>query len=102
MPIEIPLGAAAVAQATQNVFFTGTLTPSGDLADRAEIIQSGILGDGIFTQPATNADAAAAAAGALTGRYRYYVTFATIPGGPGLGTESRPSPISDPVNRQAS
>ena len=97
-PIEIPLGSAAVAQATQNVFFTGTLSPSGDLATRAEIIQSGILGDGQFTAPATRPDVAAGAAGLLDGTYRYYVTFATIAGGPGSGTESRPAPISFPVS----
>lgn len=95
--IEIPLGSAAVAQATQNVFFTGTLTPSGDLADRAEIIQSGVLGDGLFTRPGNRPDAVAGAAGLLDGTYRYYVTFATIPGGPGLGTESRPAPLTFPV-----
>src|SRR5690606_32286228 len=38
-PIEIPLASAAVAQATENVYFTGTLTPSGDLATTAEIVQ---------------------------------------------------------------
>jgi flagellar hook protein FlgE len=94
VPLDIPLGSAAVAQATQNVFFTGTLTPAGDLADRAEIIQSGILGDGLFTQPAATPTVASGGAGALSGRYRYYVTFATIPGGPGSGTESRPAPLS--------
>lgn len=96
--IEIPLGSAAVAQATQNVFFTGTLTPSGDLATRAEIVQSGILGDGIFTQPGNRPDTAAGAAGNLDGKYRYYVTFATVAGGPGLGTESRPAPLTVPVD----
>jgi flagellar hook protein FlgE len=96
-PIEIPLGSAAVAQATQNVFFTGTLTPSGDVADRGEIIQSAVLGDGVFTQPANGPNLLAGAAGNLDGTYRYYVTFATIPGGPGLGTESRPAPLTTPV-----
>src|SRR5688572_6058700 len=37
-PVEIPLGSAAVAQATENVFFSGTLTPAGDVATTAEII----------------------------------------------------------------
>jgi flagellar hook protein FlgE len=97
-PIEIPLGSSAVAQPTQNVFFSGTLTPSGDLATTAEIIQTGILGDAAFTRPATKPDAAAGAAGNLSGKYRYYVTYATISGGPGNGTESRPAPLSDPIN----
>src|SRR4051812_16211671 len=43
--LSIPLGAAATAQATQNVFLQGTLTPSGDVADTAGVIQSGVLGD---------------------------------------------------------
>src|SRR4026209_1783074 len=97
-PVEIPLGSAAVAQATQNVFFTGTLTPSGDLATQAEIVQSEVLGDGSFTQPGNRPNAAAGAAGSLDGKYRYYVTFATVAGGPGLGTESRPAPLTVPVD----
>jgi flagellar hook protein FlgE len=34
----------------------------------------------------------------LNGNYSYYVTYADAPGGPGVGTESRPSPISGPIN----
>jgi flagellar hook protein FlgE len=45
-PITIPLGSAAVAQATRNVFFEGTLRPQGDLADTPEIIHSAVLSDG--------------------------------------------------------
>ncbi len=52
-PIDIPLGAAAVAQPTQNVFLEGTLRPNGDLADTAEIIQTGILGDASQASPTT-------------------------------------------------
>ncbi len=36
--------------------------------------------------------------GLITGNYTYYITFATTPGGPGVGIESRPSPITDPIN----
>jgi flagellar hook protein FlgE len=50
-PLQIPLGAAAVAQATQNVFLEGTLTPSGDIADTAEVIESAILGDALIPRP---------------------------------------------------
>jgi flagellar hook protein FlgE len=50
-PLTIPLGSEAVAQATQNVFFEGTLTPTGDKADTAEIIQSAILGDALYNVP---------------------------------------------------
>ncbi|QDU93784.1 flagellar hook-basal body complex protein [Lignipirellula cremea] len=45
-PLEIPLGSAAVAAATKNVYLEGTLTPTGDVADTAEVVQSAILGDG--------------------------------------------------------
>ena len=44
-PIKIPLGAAAVAQATQNVTFAGTLSPTGDESTVPEIIRSAALGD---------------------------------------------------------
>ncbi|MDX1962530.1 MAG: flagellar hook-basal body complex protein [Pirellulales bacterium] len=50
-PLVIPLGSEAVAQATANVFFEGTLTPTGDVANTAEIIQSGILGDALYDHP---------------------------------------------------
>lgn len=45
VPLSIPLGSAATAQPTRNVFLQGTLTPSGDIADTAGVIQSGVLGD---------------------------------------------------------
>ena len=51
--LEIPLGTAAVAQATQNVFLEGTFTPTGDLATTAAIIESQALGDASFTLPAS-------------------------------------------------
>src|SRR5262245_5738818 len=54
-PINIPVGKAAVAQATQNVVLEGTLTPTGDVADTAEVIQSAILGDSIVPRPDTSA-----------------------------------------------
>lgn len=50
-PITIPLGASAVAQATENVYFEGTLTPTGDLADTAEIIDSAVLADNSYDMP---------------------------------------------------
>jgi flagellar hook protein FlgE len=53
--LTIPLGSAAVAQATQNVFLQGTLTPTGDVADTAEVIQSAILGDAAVPRPDTSA-----------------------------------------------
>jgi flagellar hook protein FlgE len=44
-PIEIPLGSAAVALATENVYLQGTLRPTGDLADTGEILQTDALYD---------------------------------------------------------
>ncbi|MFW6169509.1 MAG: flagellar hook-basal body complex protein, partial [Planctomycetota bacterium] len=44
-PLTIPLS-ARIAQATENVDFEGNLTPSGDVADTAQVIQSVKLEDG--------------------------------------------------------
>ncbi len=52
--LQIPLGAKAVAKATDNVFFEGTLRPDGDVANQAAIIQSGELGDAAHAFPATD------------------------------------------------
>jgi flagellar hook protein FlgE len=53
-PIVIPLGQAAVAQATENVYLEGTLSPVGDLATTAEIVQTGVLGDRTYLSPDTS------------------------------------------------
>ncbi len=104
VPLEIPLGAAAVAQATQNVYFEGTLRPNGDVADRASIIQTDILGDASYPYP--NEDYGAplavgppssppsgtvnAGAGALEGGdYEYVVVF--------FDDQGNESPPSDSV-----
>ncbi|MDZ4782425.1 MAG: flagellar hook-basal body complex protein [Planctomycetia bacterium] len=99
-PLTIPLGASAVAQATQHVFFEGALTPTGDIATQSQVIQTGILGDAQFTAPAaaTTTNAAAIPTGTTAaapnttgtlanGTYIYRVVFAddTIAN---LGTES--------------
>jgi len=49
--LKIPLGSASVAKATENVTFEGTLTPLGDVADVAEVIQSAVLGDASIPRP---------------------------------------------------
>ncbi|MFV1965148.1 MAG: flagellar hook-basal body complex protein [Pirellulaceae bacterium] len=54
VPIEVPVGTVRVAQATQNVFLEGTLTPTGDIADTAEVIDSAILGDAVAPRPDTS------------------------------------------------
>ncbi len=45
VPLTIPLGSAQVAQATENVTFAGTLSPTGDVATQPGIITSAALGD---------------------------------------------------------
>ncbi len=49
--ITVPLGTEAVAKATTTVTLQGTLTAKGDISDTAEIIQSGILGNGAIPFP---------------------------------------------------
>ena len=51
VPLTIPLGSAAVAKATENVTFEGTLTPLGDVATTAQVIQSAVLGDASVPRP---------------------------------------------------
>lgn len=51
VPLTIPLGSQAVAQATSTVVMEGTLTPNGDIANTAEVIQSAILGDAAVPRP---------------------------------------------------
>ena len=105
VPLEIPVGSAAVAQATENVFLEGSLIPDGDVATTARIIESAILGDASFTAPTTAATptlstppsiAASSPVGAgagatfASGTYQYRITFVDD-----SGTESSPSlPIS--------
>ena len=51
VPLTVPVGSVRVAQATANVYLEGTLTPTGDVADTAEVIDSEVLGDGIRAPP---------------------------------------------------
>jgi flagellar hook protein FlgE len=51
VPLVIPMGAAAAAQATQNVYLGGNLTPTGDIATTAEVIDSEVLSDGAIPRP---------------------------------------------------
>ena len=86
-PINIPLGSAVVAEATQNVVMQGTLTPTGGVADQASILQTGVLSDGSYSYPTTAPQITDAdTTGGLNGEYTYYVTFSN-------GTlQSQPSP----------
>jgi flagellar hook protein FlgE len=62
VPLDIPLGNKTVAKATSNVTLEGTLTPTGDVANLAEVIQSAILGDESVPRPDASATVGAAAA----------------------------------------
>lgn len=104
VPLTIPLGNQATAQATRNVDLQGVLSPSGDLADTAGVIESTTLGDSAVPRPdistatigvAPTPDASGITVGAAQGAggthpegatYRYRFTF-TDP----VGTESMPS-----------
>ena len=66
-PITIPLGAAAVAQPTANVFIEGTLRPEGDAAVTAQQIQTGILGTASYDSPANKVTALQATSPSPTG-----------------------------------
>lgn len=113
-PIEIPLGSAAVAQATSNVYLEGTLSPTGDLADTAEITQTGILGDAAWAAPTTGATLAPSAAPSVAGtsgvdaaggtlaagNYQYRIVLAdgNVPPLPGTAnTEGTPSNDIGPI-----
>lgn len=50
-PLSIPMGSAMVANPTSEVSFEGTLTPVGEEATVAEVIQSAVLGDASFPRP---------------------------------------------------
>jgi flagellar hook protein FlgE len=50
-PLTIPLGSAAVAQATRNVTMEGNLNPNDSVGETPEVISSGVLSDGSFGAP---------------------------------------------------
>ncbi len=96
-PLRIPLGAAAVAQATENVVLKGALNPNDDLALlRPGIIQSAVLSDGSSEFPTTVATGSPVARPADTttvgstpgavinsGNYSYRVTYVDADGNEG-------------------
>lgn len=108
-PLQVPLGTATVAKATQIATMQGALTPIGDVANTAQIIKTSILTDGSKTFPQSGPTTALAMdnqvpaqplAGVLTGTYKYYVTYANG------NLESRPQlvPVNSPLlnNNQVS
>lgn len=104
VPLTISLGTEAVAQATTEVTMEGTLTPRGEVADTAAVVQSSVLGDGSLPRPdSTGLVVATAAVPDVTGvnvvntdsggthpenaTYKYKVVFLDA-----TGTESIASP----------
>src|SRR6476620_9622676 len=51
VPLTIPLGTAAVAKETSVVTMQGVLSPSGQVADTAGVIESATLGDSAVPRP---------------------------------------------------
>lgn len=107
VPLTIPLGQAAVAKSTENVYLEGTLTPTGDVADTPEILQSGKLSDGSLPYPTNGtmalstlplspiAPASAvnvAGTGIGAGTYRYKIAFVDA-----TGNETVPSSATSPA-----
>ncbi len=60
VPLEIPIGAERVAQATANANFAGVLNPTVEVATLPEVITSEILGDGSIQRPTDDPPASAA------------------------------------------
>jgi flagellar hook protein FlgE len=101
--MQIPLGSAAVAQATENVFLEGVLSPTSEVGDIPAIIQSSILSDGSrevpvanpnmltsLARPAESAIAVAGGGGSIAaGTYSYRFTF--IDGQGNEGPASNPT-----------
>jgi flagellar hook-basal body protein len=103
-PLKIPLGSSTVAKATENVVMQGTLTPTGDIADQAQVIQTSILTDGSKSWPdgtglwtgdtKSKADVSQTVlAPGMQGSYKYVVVFSN-----GVNTTSRPSPVSSSLD----
>ncbi len=101
VPVTVPLGSEMVARATESVTFEGALTPQGDVATQAQVIESAILGDAAVPQPSstnikiggapvTDAAGVIATAGAggslAAGAYQYKIAFVDS-----SGYESTPS-----------
>ncbi len=81
--LQIPLGTAATAQATQNVLLQGVLTPSGDVADTAGVIESATLGDAVVPR----ADVSGVTVGVAATPDPSAITFGIVQGAGGTHAE---------------
>ncbi len=109
VPLTIPLGAAAVAKPTENVYLEGTLSPTGNLGDTAEVIQTATLGDAQWSYPTTAPTAMVATRPSVAGlqatpdstggsvapgNYYYKIVYADGPVGGNPATEGIASTYS--------
>jgi flagellar hook protein FlgE len=113
VPLTIPLGAKSVAKATQNVYLQGTLSPTGDLATKAENIETGVLSDSQWTFPDAPIKAEVAQQAAWSaftanpinpgtgsvaaGTYYYKIVYADGAYGTANATEGKTADYSSPV-----
>ncbi len=114
VPIDVPLGSAAVAQPTENVYLEGTLSPTGDLSTAAEVIRTDTLSDSNWTAPPAGTGIASLAPPNLVGppatthvgqvagnalvpgdTYHYKIVYANGALGSTTGTEGIPSTVID-------
>jgi flagellar hook protein FlgE len=108
VPLQIPLGAQTVAQATSTAFFSGVLSPTAVVPEEPSIILSEVLGDvdvafpsdpsftvadfSVRTPPTVSATSALAGAGSVPpGVYDYRVAYFTTSGGTPTVYEGPPS-----------
>ena len=81
VPLQIPLGSAAVAKATQVVTMEGTLTPTGDVANVPENLLSSILSDGSQSFPTVGPNTSALSQTPLAGSSAIAVGVGNIEAG---------------------
>ena len=102
-PLTVPLGTRTVARATENVSFEGTLTPEGDIATAAQVIESLVLGDnqvprpeaagiGIDSAPQTDATTTSVSTGTAgslgAGEYQYRFVLTDASGNESLASNA--------------
>lgn len=117
--LKIPLGSAAVAKPTENVYLQGTLTPTGAVADLGEIIQSRVFSDGsrgfpadlptnsiaTVNQPSLGSGAATTdGSGAIAdGTYRYKIVYVNANGNESSASaEIGPFTVTNPTTNAVS